>query len=113
MPLIASIAIRTIGVYQHYISPYKGYRCAHRAHLGGTSCSEFAKEAMRIRCSVFAALPLIKKRLIDCRKAHMEFQRAQLQLMQEQSKGETSKDKLSPVTKQGDTCVNICTLPCL
>lgn len=114
MPLISSAAIGTIGIYQLYISPYKGFRCAHRAHLGGMSCSEFAKESIRIRSGVFAAFPLIKERLIDCRKAHTEFQKERLQLMQqEQAEGDAPKEKPSPATKQGDTCVNICTLPCL
>jgi Putative membrane protein insertion efficiency factor len=33
-----------IGGYQHYISPHKGYSCAHRVRYGGHSCSEFARK---------------------------------------------------------------------
>jgi putative component of membrane protein insertase Oxa1/YidC/SpoIIIJ protein YidD len=32
--------------YQQYLSPYKGYSCAHRARYGGESCSEYAKKVL-------------------------------------------------------------------
>jgi len=30
-----------ISLYQRYVSPYKGFRCAHRVLHGGDSCSEY------------------------------------------------------------------------
>jgi putative component of membrane protein insertase Oxa1/YidC/SpoIIIJ protein YidD len=42
-----SLAIAAIAFYQSWISPIKGFRCAHRAHRGGLSCSEFGKQIIR------------------------------------------------------------------
>lgn len=39
----ARTAIAAIQAYQRYLSPYKGYRCAHRLHHGGESCSQYVK----------------------------------------------------------------------
>ncbi|KDM92841.1 membrane protein insertion efficiency factor YidD [Photobacterium galatheae] len=41
------IAIRSIRWYQKYVSPYKGYRCAHAAFHGGQSCSQATIEILQ------------------------------------------------------------------
>lgn len=40
---------RLIRGYQHRISPYKGYACAHRVAHGGASCSEAVRHIVRRR----------------------------------------------------------------
>lgn len=40
-------ALGAIWVYQNFISPYKGFSCAHRVVHGGDGCSGFAKTASR------------------------------------------------------------------
>jgi putative component of membrane protein insertase Oxa1/YidC/SpoIIIJ protein YidD len=63
--LVADAAIRG---YQRWISPYKGFRCAHRHLHGGHSCSEFARLAV-LEQGVLAALPDIRIQFRECREA--------------------------------------------
>jgi putative component of membrane protein insertase Oxa1/YidC/SpoIIIJ protein YidD len=107
VPVISSAAVGSIGLYRRYVSPYKGFSCAHRVFNGGSSCSTFAEQAIRDH-GVWAALPMIKCHFLECREAYSALQ--SLLRVQEQT-GEGKKG--SPLTKQGDCCVNVCTLPCL
>ena len=43
------LAIAVIKAYQRWISPRKGFRCAHRVLHGGPSCSQFVKVAIATR----------------------------------------------------------------
>ena len=63
----SSFAVSLIGLYQRFISPYKGFRCAHRARRQGrtSSCSQFAKRAIA-RLGVLAGWPLIERRFSKC-----------------------------------------------
>jgi putative component of membrane protein insertase Oxa1/YidC/SpoIIIJ protein YidD len=58
-------AVGAIGVYQRYVSPHKGFCCAHRACTGGLSCSAYAKFAL-LELGFLRALPRIRQRLFDC-----------------------------------------------
>ncbi|MTJ07671.1 membrane protein insertion efficiency factor YidD [Anabaena sp. UHCC 0204] len=40
------ISIKAITGYQRYISPHKGFRCAHRVLHGGESCSQYVKRVI-------------------------------------------------------------------
>lgn len=106
MQLGTASVVGLIGLYQRRISPYKGYACAHRVHYGEMSCSEFVKQAI-VAKGLFTALPTIKHRFIACREAYGAMQSAQ-------SEGDEQTGKVPPTPlKQGDTCANICTLPCM
>lgn len=61
----ASAALLAIGAYQRYVSPYKGFCCAHRARTGHASCSEFARRAIA-RCGLLAGLRLLRRRFLAC-----------------------------------------------
>ncbi len=63
--LVRSSAAELITIYQRYISPYKGFRCAHRVHHGGRSCSAYAKGMVHSH-GLGAAIPLIRQRFADC-----------------------------------------------
>jgi putative component of membrane protein insertase Oxa1/YidC/SpoIIIJ protein YidD len=58
-------AVGAIGAYQRYISPHKGFRCAHRACTGGPSCSAYAKHAL-LELGFLNALPRIRQQLVQC-----------------------------------------------
>lgn len=103
-----SIAVSLIIVYQRRISPHKGYRCAHHAFYGGHTCSECAKQAV-ISKGLIGALPLIWKQLRECRLAYTRLQEMPFQL----ADAVGHRDESNSEKKQGDTCANICTLPCL
>jgi putative component of membrane protein insertase Oxa1/YidC/SpoIIIJ protein YidD len=63
----SAAALSLIGLYQRYVSPLKGFCCAHRARKHGrtSSCSQFAKRAIA-RLGVFAGLPLLQRRFAKC-----------------------------------------------
>ncbi|WP_411883958.1 membrane protein insertion efficiency factor YidD [Polaromonas sp. YR568] len=64
--LIAAGSIRT---YQRYLSPHKGYRCAHRAHTGHSSCSEFARKLV-LRHGLIALFRALPRQFQRCRNAY-------------------------------------------
>lgn len=43
---VRQVAIASIKLYQRYISPHKGFACAHRVLYGGDSCSGYIKRAI-------------------------------------------------------------------
>lgn len=61
-------AILAISGYQRYVSPYKGYSCAHAAFYGGLSCSEFGKRAIREH-GLPGGLILLRERFRACHQA--------------------------------------------
>jgi putative component of membrane protein insertase Oxa1/YidC/SpoIIIJ protein YidD len=67
--MLRYIAAGSISGYQRYISPHKGYCCAHRAHTGHSSCSEFARKIV-LRHGVIALLRALPRQLQRCRNAY-------------------------------------------
>lgn len=59
------IALALIRAYQRWISPYKGFACAHRLHGGGASCSQAGFRLIR-RHGLWKGLPLLRERLRRC-----------------------------------------------
>ena len=64
----ASLLTGSIRLYQAYVSPYKGFCCAHRAAYGGPSCSEFARR-LAVRRGVVATASLLQRRFDSCAHA--------------------------------------------
>jgi putative component of membrane protein insertase Oxa1/YidC/SpoIIIJ protein YidD len=62
------IAIGGIGLYQRYISPYKGYACAYRVYYGGLSCSEYGRQVIADEGLVAGAV-LLWQRFDECGEA--------------------------------------------
>jgi len=63
------LAVQTIALYQRYLSPLKGFHCAHRRLQGGLSCSEYVKQTIAAE-GIKRALPLCQQRFQACRAAH-------------------------------------------
>lgn len=63
------LALAAIGVYQRYLSPYKGFCCAYRVHTGQASCSTLGARAIR-RFGVWPGLQLLKQRMRRCGEVH-------------------------------------------
>lgn len=57
-----------IALYQRMLSPYKGFRCAHAAHGGGDSCSDWIMRIV-LRRPARLWLPLTLRRLRSCAMA--------------------------------------------
>ncbi|WP_425074420.1 membrane protein insertion efficiency factor YidD [Sagittula sp. S175] len=69
--MLSRFALGAIHVYQRWLSPHKGWRCAYSVQHGGTGCSGYAKHAIR-DAGLFGALPDIRQRLQDCKAAAMD-----------------------------------------
>ena len=69
--MLSRAALFGIFLYQRWLSPRKGYRCAYSVLHGGTGCSGYAKGAIRDH-GLRAALPLVRARFADCRAAFAE-----------------------------------------
>ena len=69
MKIANNIFIQLIVLYQQYISPHKGYCCAHSALHGNLTCSSWAIHVLENqRFSLF--FPLMKRRFQACNQAH-------------------------------------------
>lgn len=55
--------------YQQYISPHKGFSCAHRKLYGGESCSEYFRRLV-ISYGLSQAIPMLQQRLKDCQQSY-------------------------------------------
>ncbi len=62
------LAVAAIAGYQRYISPRKGFVCAHRVLHGGESCSEFLKQVTRTE-GFWKAIQSLRPRFRACRAA--------------------------------------------
>ncbi|MGM9482723.1 membrane protein insertion efficiency factor YidD [Roseateles sp. NT4] len=65
-------ALAAIGIYQRYVSPYKGFCCAYRAHTGGPSCSALGTRVIR-RHGLLAGTVLLRRRLRRCGEVYRHF----------------------------------------
>ena len=66
-----SYAVATlITGYQKYLSPFKGFSCAHRVLHGSESCSQYVKQAILQR-GLSAAWPDSRQRFRGCRSAYL------------------------------------------
>ena len=65
---MTSLALSAIEFYQQSISPHKGFRCAHRALHGRSSCSRFAQRVLK-RLGTLALPGLLRRRFDKCARA--------------------------------------------
>lgn len=107
-PLDRAIAAALITGYQRWISPHKGFACAHRVLHRGASCSQYAKQ-MVMQHGLIAAIPHVRSRFQDCRVAHQILleQRA-LRALQAESDPEKSGRKADPANPNNACTDNAC-----
>ena len=74
---LSPLACWLIAIYQRYLSPRKGFRCAYGVLSGRDSCSRFASRAIR-RNGVVAGGQLTRRRFDKCRRAShvLDYERA-------------------------------------
>lgn len=63
--LFSQIGLSLIHLYQKYLSPIKGYSCAHAFNTGTYSCSEFGVKAIEKK-GLFIGSKLINRRFKKC-----------------------------------------------
>jgi putative component of membrane protein insertase Oxa1/YidC/SpoIIIJ protein YidD len=74
--IIDFLSIAAISGYQRYLSPYKGFRCAHRVLYEGESCSQYVKRKVQEE-GLIAALQSSRIRFIECAEANQIIQSRQ------------------------------------
>jgi putative component of membrane protein insertase Oxa1/YidC/SpoIIIJ protein YidD len=63
------LVVNLIRGYQQFISPRKGFSCAHRMLYGGESCSQYFKRVVS-EDGVLIAISSAKNRFQECRDAN-------------------------------------------
>jgi uncharacterized protein len=67
-----AIALKSIRLYQRFLSPYKGFSCAYRVHTGSRSCSALGYRAIS-RYGFAGGISVLRKRLHLCGVAYRRF----------------------------------------
>ncbi len=101
--MVSKLALGAIWGYQRYISPYKGFRCAHSVLHGGTGCSGFAKHAI-IESGFWGAIPDIRQRFRDCRSASETLRAACPVHSQRADDDEDDKNRKKRRQRSDDAC---------
>jgi putative component of membrane protein insertase Oxa1/YidC/SpoIIIJ protein YidD len=70
--LIARQVVMGVGLYQRYLSPHKGYRCAYHAATGRHSCSRYAQLVIGRR-GIWQGVLLLRRRFRRCAAAAAQF----------------------------------------
>ncbi|WP_299407847.1 membrane protein insertion efficiency factor YidD [Acaryochloris sp. IP29b_bin.148] len=70
--MLRSLLVFSIRDYQRYLSPHKGFSCAHRRVYGGVSCSEYLRRSVQNE-SLVDALSHFQQRLRACKQASRIF----------------------------------------
>jgi putative component of membrane protein insertase Oxa1/YidC/SpoIIIJ protein YidD len=93
--IIDSLAIAAITGYQRYLSPYKGFRCAHRVLHQGESCSQYVKREVRAE-GLLVALRRSRLRFAECKEASRVIQTRRKDYLISLSSEETSDTNWDP-----------------
>lgn len=91
-----TILVAFINAYQRYISPRKGFICAHRVLHGGMSCSESIKAYMLCFGHV-GVWGHVRRQFSACAQAHMVL----LQIAQDENSDKQPK-KRKPPSREDD-----------
>ena len=101
--MLTRLTLVAIDGYKTYLSPRKGYACAHRVHHGGESCSTFIRAQIE-GLGLFRALPSIRARFSACKLAAVALSDARGSGDQTNEKKRKS-DKCSDAASFADCCV--------
>ena len=98
------LCILLINFYQRFMSPYKGFRCAHAAYHSGPSCSSAIKSIVKEH-GLIKGRPLIKARFVECRTAYLHIVAEQEDSKEKRKRRRRKKDR--------DWCdFDCCVSPC-
>ena len=67
--IMSRLILIMVRVYQRYISPYKGFNCAHNQLYNQQSCSSYFCACIT-QYDLVTANNLLRQRLINCRQAY-------------------------------------------
>ncbi|WP_080765280.1 membrane protein insertion efficiency factor YidD [Vibrio owensii] len=70
---MSKLVLALIRFYQRYLSPHKGFRCAHAVYYGTDSCSAAISKMIQ-RKGVFSSYSGVQNQFERCRHAHQRLQ---------------------------------------
>lgn len=109
------LCLALIRAYQRWLSPYKGFRCAHAALHGGVSCSQ-AVASIVAEDGLWQGRPRIRARFAACRAAHAAYAATPQHRRSPGTAGNTRGARCARRCGDGcdcaDTCDCLASLPC-
>lgn len=90
---MGTLAVASIDLYRRYVSPYKGFKCAHNALHRRGSCSAFGRLVFA-RKAFLDAVALMRRRFAQCKAAAMVLHAAPLR-----AEAETEEDRAKRRTR--------------
>ena len=93
------LSVAFISFYQKYLSPRKGFRCAHAAYYSGNSCSEAVKLII-LQKGLIGGWADIKQRFMDCKRVSVEAEKER-----DKRKDRRKKDESPPWWSDCASCV--------
>ncbi len=109
-----NFAVVAIGWYQVYLSPRKGFCCAHRVLHGNSSCSEWIKRLI-IRVGLIRTIPLAIRRFRSCFEAYEMLSQHNSENKVANNDNEEKEFEECPYAKKNNTmwCIaEVIALPC-
>jgi putative component of membrane protein insertase Oxa1/YidC/SpoIIIJ protein YidD len=85
------MAIASISGYQRYLSPHKGFKCAHRVLYGGKSCSEYVKQVIAQE-GLVSAISASRHRFAACHTANHILQATAMRSEGEENEGDETEE---------------------
>ncbi len=104
--ILRILIARTIGFYQKYISPYKGFSCAHRRLYGGESCSQYAKRIV-LEEGVVIAWQKLTDRFRECKEASLILKSKRASIEEESERRKSKPRRPEDLQKDQDVCIVI------
>lgn len=68
---VSALVVASISLYQRYLSPIKGFSCAHRLLHKDESCSAYIKRTLQEQ-DLMTAISMSRQRFHDCYRASQE-----------------------------------------
>ena len=72
------IALAAIKIYKRHLSPYKGFCCGYRTHLGRFSCSTLGFRAIR-RFGVRKGIAVLRQRTALCAETSARYRNSRIE----------------------------------
>ena len=97
---VARIVVLLIVAYRRWISPRKGFRCAHAAMNQGESCSDVGLRAFNSAASIADAARILQEQRRRCRDSYVQYRGL---------KGDAVRLlAVAPILADGDTIIKCC-----
>jgi len=106
--MLRKLFIGVIKIYQRFISPHKGFRCAYSVYHQTNSCSVAAVDILQQNQTITDSIQDIRARLTACRQAHVALQELKEKEEQKEKKSNVCGDSLQDVDCIGNSYFDGC-----